>query len=183
MKPFFLLHPVRRGTTGLMLGAALLTGCGPSGRCEGTVGGTRISSDIDGDSMLAIMPSTFGQGEGAPVRGAWLQLNYGDGSLKLAMALKLPAEQDTTALPLVMSQEELEQRKPQEGMVSMWKLQAPADAPVPSGGTVTVKLADANNLEGKIDALFEDGSHLECTYDVHGKNTVPGDDPTYSGPP
>ena len=50
-------------------------------------------------------------------------------------------------------------------------------------GTVTVKLADANNLEGKIDALFEDGSHLECTYDVRGKNTVPGDDPTYSGPP
>lgn len=180
MSPLFLSPDVRRGTLGLVLGAALLTGCGPSGRCEGTVGGTPISGDIDGDSTLAIRPMNS---EAAPTRGAWLRLNYGDGALQLLTVLSLPAEQDTTALPLVMSPEEIQQRKPQDGRVSVWKLQAPADAPALSGGTLTVKLADANNLEGKLDALFEDGSHLECTYDIRGKNTVPGDDPTYNGPP
>lgn len=180
MKPFFLSPDVRRGATSLVLGAALLTGCGPSGRCEGTVGGTHVSGDIDGDSSLTLRPMA---GDVAPTRGAWLRLNYGDGALQLLTVISLPAEQDTTALPLVMSPAEIEQHKPQDGRVSIWKLQAPADAPALGGGTFTVKLADANNLEGKIDALFEDGSHLECTYDVRGKNTVPGDDPTYNGPP
>ncbi|MFL5353695.1 hypothetical protein [Archangium sp.] len=180
MRPFFLFPHVRRGVTGLVLGAVLLTGCGPSGRCEGTVGGTHISGDIDGDSMLTIRPMNS---DVAPTRGAWLRLNYGDGALQLLTVISLPAEQDTMALPLVMSPEEIAQHKPQDGRVSVWKLRAPADAPALGGGTITVKLADANNLEGKIDALFEDGSHLECTYDVRGKNTVPGDDPTYNGPP
>jgi hypothetical protein len=148
------------------------------------VGGTRVQGDIDGDSRLVILPMTFRTNdESAPVRGARLQLFYGGGALKLMTEIKLPARQDTTALPLVMSQEESAQRRPQDGMVSIWQLDAPADAPRLSGGTFTVKLADANNLEGKLDAQFEDGSRLQCTYDIRGPNYVPGDDPTYNGVP
>jgi hypothetical protein len=174
----------RRGATCLLLGATLLTGCGPSGTCEGSVGGTRIQGDIDGDSTLSILPMTFRpQNEGAYVRGARLQLFYGDGALQLMTEIKLPAEQDTTVLPLVMTEEEWAQRQPQEGAVSLWHMTRPEDAPRLSGGTLSVRLADANNLEGKIDARFEDGSRLECTYDIRGQNYVPGDDPTYNGPP
>ena len=70
-----------------------------------------------------------------------------------------------------------------EGMVSLWRLDTPAQAPALSGGTFTLRLADANNLKGTFDARFEDGSRLECTYDIRGQNYVPGDDPTYNGPP
>lgn len=168
----------------LLLGAALLGGCGPEGRCEGTVGGTPIQGDLDGDSSLVIVPANFHpKGEGAYVRAARLQLFYGDSALRLITEVKLPAEQDTTELPLGLSEEEWSQRRPQDGAVSIWHLQAPADAPRLSGGTFSVKLADANNLEGKFDARFEDGSRLKCTYDIRGQNFVPGDDPTYDGPP
>ncbi|WNG32991.1 hypothetical protein F0U61_04690 [Archangium violaceum] len=183
MASFFVSAGVRRGALCLLLGAGLLTGCGPSGRCDGTVGGTLIQGDIDGDSSLTIQPTTFSVNQSAHVRGAWLQLSYGEGALRLLMEIKLPAEQDTTELPLVMTEEEWRQRPPQNGAVSIWKLESPANAPALSGGTITVKLADANNLEGKLNAQFEDGSRLECTYDVRGKNFVPGDDPTYNGPP
>jgi hypothetical protein len=148
------------------------------------VGGTRVHGDIDGDSVLVIVPTTFKpDDESAQVRGALLRLNYGDGALRLMAELKLPARQDTTELPLVLRPEEYDQRLPQDGRVATWSIQAPTDAPNPSGGTFTVKLADANNLEGRFEALFEDGSRLECTYDIRGQNYVPGDDPTYNGPP
>jgi hypothetical protein len=167
-----------------LLGAALLTGCGPQGRCEGTVGGTPIQGELDGDSTLAIVPSTFHpEEETAWVRAARLQLFYGDNALRLLAEVKLPAEQDLTELPLGQSEDEWSQRRPQDGAVSLWKIQAPADAPPLSGGTFSVRLVDANHLEGKIDARFEDGSRLECTYDLRGQNQVPGDDPTYHGPP
>ncbi len=167
-----------------LLGTALLTGCGPEGRCEGTVGGTRIEGRLDGDSMLTIVPSSFHpEEETAWVRAARLQLFYGDNALRLIAEVKLPATQDMTDLPLGLSREEWLQRQPQDGAVSIWKLQAPADAPPLSGGTFSVRFADANHLEGKFDALFEDGSRLECTYDLRGENYVPGDDPTYHGPP
>jgi hypothetical protein len=168
----------------LLLGAALLAGCGPSGQCDGMVGGTRVHGDIDGDSLLVIHPANFRPtDESAQVRAAKLRLSYGEGAMVLITELKLPARQDTTPLPLVLSQEEAQRRQASEGMVSLWKLEAPAQAPALSGGTFTVRLADPNNLEGKIDALFEDGSRLECTYDLRGPNYVPGDDPTYNGPP
>lgn len=167
-----------------LLGAALLTGCGPEGRCEGTVGGTRLQGELDGDSLLTIVPSTFHpEEETAFVRAARLQLFYGNSVLRLIAEVKLPAEQDTTELPLGLSEEEWSQRRPQDGAVSIWKLQAPSDAPPLSGGTFSVKLADANHLVGKFDARFEDGSRLECSYDLRGQNYVPGDDPTYDGPP
>ena len=83
----------------------MITGGGPEGRCEGTVGGTPIQGELDGDSLLTIVPTT------------------------------------------------------------------------------SVRLADANHLQGRFDARFEDGSLLECTYDLRGQNYVPGDDPTYDGPP
>ncbi|WP_157823871.1 hypothetical protein [Melittangium boletus] len=180
----FVSSGIRRGATGLLLGASLLTGCGPSGRCEGFVGGTRIQGDIDGDSMLVIRPMPFRPSNtGAYVRGAQLELLYGDGALRLLLEIRLPAEQDTTELPLVLTEDESNQRLPQDGRVSIWSIQTPTDAPELRGGSLTVKLADANNLEGKIDARFEDGSQLECTYDVRGRNFFPGDDPTYNGPP
>ncbi|HYO70257.1 MAG TPA: hypothetical protein VEU33_29680 [Archangium sp.] len=167
-----------------LLGAALLTGCGPQGRCEGTVGGTPIQGELDGDSLLTIVPSTFHPKEAtAYVRAARLQLFYGDNALRLIAEIKLPAEQDLTELPLGQSEEEWAQRRPQDGAVSLWKLQAPENAPPLSGGTFSVRFADANHLEGSFDARFEDGSRLECTYDLRGQNYVPGDDPTYHGPP
>ncbi|MFY0526395.1 hypothetical protein ACN28I_25725 [Archangium gephyra] len=168
----------------LLLGSALLTGCGPEGECEGTVGGTRIQGDLDGDSSLVIVSTTFDpQNEGAYVRTARLQLFYGDNALRLITEVKLPAKQDMREIPLGLSYEEWSQRPPGDGAVSIWHIQAPADAPQVVGGTFSVRLADANNLEGKIDARFEDGSRLECTYDLRGQNYVPGDDPTYNGPP
>ncbi|MCY1073639.1 hypothetical protein [Archangium lansingense] len=169
---------------GLLLGAALLTGCGPEGRCEGTLGGTRIDGTLDGDSSLVIVPTTFHpEHEGAYVRTARLQLFYGNSDLRVITEVKLPAEQAMRDIPLGLSEEEWSQRMPQEGAVSIWHIQAPADAPELSGGTFSVRHADANDLEGKIDARFEDGSRLECTYDIRGQNFVPGDDPTYNGPP
>lgn len=168
----------------LLLGAALLTGCGPEGKCEGTVGGTRIQGTLDGDSSLVIVSTTFSPGnEGAYVRAARLQLFYGDDALRLITEVKLPAEQDTREIPLVLSEEEWSQRPPQDGAVSIWHIQEPANAPKVVGGTFSVRLADPYNLEGKIDARFEDGSRLECTYDIRGQNHVPGDNPTYNGPP
>ncbi|QRN93589.1 hypothetical protein JRI60_30985 [Archangium violaceum] len=164
--------------------AALLAGCGPSGECEGFVGATPIRGSIDGDSLLDIRPAPFRpRQEAAIVRGALLHLRYGDGALDLAVQIKLPADQELTDLPLVMTEEEWAQRLPQEGAVSLWKMAAPSDAPRLTGGTFSVELADANNLQGRFDARFEDGSRLECTYDVRGQNYVPGDDPTYNGPP
>jgi hypothetical protein len=184
MSPFLLSLAVRRRVGCLVLGIALLTGCGPRGTCDGFVGGTRIQGDIDGDSRLGIYPMIFRPPqEGGHVRGALLRLLYGEGALHLLMEIKLPAEQDTTVLPLVLSEEEWARRQPHEGMVSVWRIQTPEGAPRLSGGTVSVKLADANNLEGRIDARFEDGSRLECTYDIRGQNYVPGDDPTHEGPP
>jgi hypothetical protein len=184
MTPSLRSPGLRRGAACLFLGAMLLTGCGPSGACEGTVGGTRIQGDIDGDSQLAIVSTTFSpHNEGAYVRAARLQLFYGDGALQLLTEVKLPAEQDTTVLPLVMTQEEWQQRLPQEGAVSTWLIKTPQGAPRLSGGTLSVRLADANRVEGKIDAHFEDGSRFECTSDIRGQNYVPGDDPTYAGPP
>jgi hypothetical protein len=167
-----------------LLGAAMLTGCGPEGHCEGFVGGTRIEGNLDGDSTLLIVPMTFSpSNQGAYVRGAQLQLFYGDSKLRVLAEVRLPAEQDLTDIPLGLSQEEWTQRLPQEGAVSIFALQAPENAPRVSGGTFSVRLADPHNLEGKFDARFEDGSRLECTYDLRGKNYVPGDDPTYNGPP
>jgi len=184
MARLLVFPPLCRTVAGVLLGTALLTGCGPSGQCDGMVGGTRVHGDIDGDSTVAIVPRTFRpDDQSAHVRGALLQLNYGDGALKLMAEIKLPASQDTTELPLVLSQEEQAQRLPQDGMVALWLIKAPIEAPKTVGGTITVKLPDANNLEGQFDAQFEDGSRLECTYDLRGPNTVPGDDPTYNGPP
>src|SRR5512141_757160 len=95
----------------LFLGAVLLTGCGPEGTCEGTVGGTRIQGELDGDSSLVIVPATFNpRNEGAYVRAARLQLFYGDNALRLITEVKLPAEQDTRELPLGLSEEEWTQR-------------------------------------------------------------------------
>lgn len=168
----------------LLLAATLLGGCGPEGECVGTVGGTRIQGDLDGDSSLVIVSTTFSPyNEGAYVRTARLQLFYGDSALRLITEVKLPAKQDTRELPLGLSDEEWQQRLPQDGAVSIWHIQEPADAPRVTGGTFSVRLADPYNLEGKIDARFEDGSRLECTYDLRGQNFVPGDDPTYDGLP
>lgn len=168
----------------LLLGATLLGGCGPEGECVGTVGGTLIQGDLDGDSSLVIFSSTFSPyNEGAYVRAARLQLFYGDNALRLITELKLPAEQGMREIPLGLSEEEWTQRPPQDGAVSIWHIPEPANAPRVTGGTFSVRLADPHNLEGKIDARFEDGSRLECTYDIRGQNFVPGDDPTYEGPP
>src|SRR5918994_560717 len=107
----------------LLLGASLLTGCGPEGRCEGTVGGTRIQGDLDGDSSLSIVPTTFHPAnQGAYVRTAHLQLFYGDSALRLIAQVKLPAAQDTTEIPLGLSEDEWSQRRPQDRAVSIWHL-------------------------------------------------------------
>jgi hypothetical protein len=167
-RPRLLPGGLRAGLALLLLG---LCHCGPSGECNGRVGGRPVKAKIDGASKLLITPPT--ENPNHSERVAHLQLVYDDG-VSFLVRVRLPAERDPTAIPFGPG---LEARPAGTGRVSHFEVRGVEDAPAVRSGVLTVAHPSTTGVEGTFQAQFEDGSELSCSFDVSGRNCLYEDQP------
>lgn len=151
-----------RGISGLFLALAV-SACGdggPStGQCTGRIGTTSVEGPIDAEvSQVRMVRKT----SCATVDTAIFELSYAGGAMKIRgvgpwsnVAGMVAFTEGTYPLPPTS----------ESTVIREWEVQSPTSRPAFSSGTITLE-NDPPRRHGSFQMSFEDGSAVDCTFDL-----------------